>query len=138
MTKLAREVLVVVDSEFGDRLRDAWHGQPVWITMSAANVPVVHALWANAPSSDHLTGITGFKHAEGTAPEDRFLTQLYMIDLHHGPYSTTTPYTTLTVIGTPLTEKIRTALSQLGFSTFQQRSDGFVTNRSEEEARRRD
>src|SRR5215510_14634177 len=113
------EVLVVLDPNFGDRLRDAWRGQPVWITMSPVNSPEVQALWANTPSSSHLTWITdpheitGFAHEEGVAAEDRLLAQLDTIDDHHGPYSTNTPYTVLTVIGAQLTEPVRAALSEL-------------------------
>jgi hypothetical protein len=100
----AQEVLVVLDPNFADRVRDAWRGQPVWITMSPVNAPEVRALWANTSSPNHLTGITGFAHDERAAAEDRLLGQLSMIDLHHGPYSTDTPYTVLTVIGAQLTE----------------------------------
>ena len=124
-----QEVLVVLDPNFGDRLRDAWRGQPVWITMSPANAPEVQALWANTPSPNHLTGITGFAHEEGVAAEDRLLAELSTIDIHHGPYSTNTPYSVLTVIGAQLTEPVRAALSELGFSTFQQRPDGFAAAR---------
>jgi hypothetical protein len=124
-----QEVLVVLDPNCGDRLRDAWRGQPVWITMSPANTPEIQALWANTSSPNHLTGITGFTHKEGVAAEDQLLAELGTIDLHHGPYSTNTPYSVLTVIGAQLTEPVRAALSELGFSTFQQQSDGFAATR---------
>jgi hypothetical protein len=127
-----KEVLVVLDPNFGDRLRDAWRGQPVWITMSSINASEVEALRANTPSPNHLTGITGFAHDEGAAAEDRLLVQLSTIDLHHGPYSTNTPYKVLTVTGAQLTEPVRAALSELGFSTFQQRPDGFAATRGED------
>jgi hypothetical protein len=128
----AQEVLVVLDPNFGDRLRDVWRGQPVWITMSPVNAPEVQALWASTPSPIHLTGITGFAHEEGAAAEDGLLAQLSTIDLHHGPYSTKTPYAVLTVIGAQLTEPVRAALSELGFSKFQQRPDGFAATRAED------
>jgi hypothetical protein len=133
-----QEVLIILDPHFGDQLQDAWPGRPVWITMSPVNEPVVKALWSlKPPHSNYLTGITGFKHVEGTA-EDRLLAQLRAIDLHHGPYSSPTPHTALRVIGSRLTETIRDALIEFGFSTFQERPDGFVATRSEDEARRLD
>jgi len=52
-----------------------------------------------------------------------------MIDLHHGSYSAKTTYTVLKVIGAQLTEPVRAALSELEFSTFQQRPDGFAAAR---------
>jgi hypothetical protein len=133
-TKSGREVLVVLDPNFGERLRDEWHGQGVWITMSPVNAVTVRSLWATAPSQNHLTGITGFTHEKDATAEDRLLAHLSDIDLHHGPYSTKSPYTALAVIGTPLSDNIRTALSQLGFLEFKERRDGFVANRSKEEA----
>jgi hypothetical protein len=126
----AQEVLVVLDPNFGDRLRDVWRGQPVWITMSPVNAAEVQALWAARPN--HLTGITGFAHEEGAAAEDGLLAQLSTIDLHHGPYSTKTPCAVLTVIGAQLTEPVQAALSELGFSKFQQRPDGFAATRGED------
>ncbi len=125
-----REVLVVLDPNFGDRLRDAWRGQPVWITMSPVNAPEVRALWADLPSVNHLTGIMGFTHQAGVAAEDRLTAELSTSDLHHGPHSTDTPYTVLTVIGAQLTEPVRAALSELGFSRSQLRPDGFVAARA--------
>jgi hypothetical protein len=131
----ALEVLVVLDPDFGDRLRHVWHGQPVWITMSPANAPVVHALWVSSPSQTHLTGITGFRYGEGVTAEDRLLAELDTIELHHGPYSTSAPCTTFKVIGARLTAAIQNALSELGFATFQKSPDGFAATRSVQEAR---
>jgi hypothetical protein len=134
--KSSRDVLVVLDPDFGEHLRNEWYGQAVWITMSPVNAVTVRSLWADAPREDHLTPITGFTHQEGTPAEGQLLAQLTAIDLHHGPFSTKTPYTALTVIGTALTESVRTALLRLGFLEFEQRPDRFVAKRSEGEAGR--
>jgi hypothetical protein len=131
----AREVLVVLDPDFGDRLRQAWHGQAVWITMSPANAPVVRALWASVPSQTHLTGITGFRYSNGVAAEDCLLDELDAIQLHHGPHSTSAPCTIFKVIGVPLTAVVQNALSKLDFKVFQKCPHGFVATRSEEEAK---
>jgi hypothetical protein len=127
------EVLVVLDPDFGDQLHSAWRGQPIWITMSPVNATAVRALWASVPNP---TGITGFKHEAGVPAEDRLIAELSTIDLHHGPYSSETPYTVLTVVGVCLSDRVRSALSEFGFAQFQERSDGFVANRSDEEIRR--
>ena len=68
------------------------------------------------------------------APEDFFLAELDMIDLHHGPHSTNTPYTEFEVVGCPLTTLIREALTQLGFTDFDYRQSGFIAKRTVEEA----
>jgi hypothetical protein len=104
--------------------------------MSPANEVVVRSLWAQPPTHNHLSGITGFGYEQGVAAEDRLLSELDTIDLHHGPYSTTSPYTTLKVIGAQLTATLRSELSTSGFSTFQQSSEGFIATRSEEDAAR--
>ena len=129
-----RKVMVVLDAAFGERLHDIWPGQPVWIVLSPTNQPVVHALWKSAPGGDHLKGVTGFDYHDQEAPEGAFLNVLDDIDLHHGPYSSSTSYTTLTVVGARLTPPIRVALVELGFSSFDELADGFTATRSEEAA----
>jgi hypothetical protein len=130
------EVLVVLDPNFGERLRHVSPGQPVWITMSPTNSPVVRALRTNATSTSHLSGITGFPYQQGVLAESCFLDLLGDVDLHHGPYSTTTPYTVLKVIGARLTPAIQCALSDLGFWELQQSPAGFTATRGEDEAKR--
>src|SRR6516225_5656781 len=93
-----QRLLVVLDADFGDRLRQSWHGQPVWIVMSPVNEPVIRSLWATYSGQDHLTGVTGFRFDSNIAAEDSFIADLGTIDLHHGPYSTSSPYTILDVI----------------------------------------
>jgi hypothetical protein len=134
MTAEANEVLVVLDPNFGERLRHASGRQPVWIVMSPANEPVIRSIWAATPNISHLTGITALTHYEDEGPEGRFLAYLDTIELHHGAMSTTTPYTVIKVIGVPLTTAVRRALSELGFAKFDQGSAGFEAIRSLEEA----
>ena len=58
---LTGSVLVVLDPNYGERLRQMWPGRPVWIAMSPINEPTVRSLWASHPDGDHLSGITGFR-----------------------------------------------------------------------------
>ena len=130
-------VLVILDSGFGEKLRSIPVGQPVWITMSPENEPTVRSLWECREAPDHLTGITGFRFDNGVSAEDRFLAELDSIDLHHGPYSSTSPYTEIVVMGARLTAEVRAELSELGFAEFAETQDGFAARRSHEEAMRR-
>ena len=123
-------LFVIVDPEYGRRLLEIEPGWPVWITMSPTNKPVVYSLWQTCPEPDHLTGTTGFQFDPDIGPDERFLAQLRTIDVHHGAYSSSNPYTELEVIGTPLTVAIREALSQLGFSKFTEGQDCFVATHS--------
>jgi hypothetical protein len=89
----AESVLVVVAPGFGEKLKVIPVGRPVWITMSPVNEPIVRSLWESQKSTNHLTGITGFRFDKEISAEDRFRAELDTIDLHHGPYSSTSPYT---------------------------------------------
>jgi hypothetical protein len=130
-------VLVIVDPIFGEKLRTVPAGQPVWIAMSPTNEPVVRSLWAASQlPPDHLTGITGFRFDGGVSAEDRLLAELYAIDLHHGPYSSPSPYTEIAVKGARPTADVRADLSKFGFSDFRETEDGFTARRTLEEAER--
>jgi hypothetical protein len=98
--------------------------------MSTANKRVVYSLWQTCPERDHLTGITGFLFTPDIGPDERFLAQLSTIDVHHGSYSSSNPYTELEVIGARLTVAIREALSHRGVNKFTQGKDSFVAARS--------
>ena len=92
-------------------------------------------------SSGHrlLTGITAFNFDPDALPENSFLNYLGTIDLHHGPYSSETPYTALEVIGARLAIDVREGLGELGFDEFVEHPDGFSARRStEEDAKVRD
>ncbi len=131
-----RRLLVVLDPDFGDRLRRVRPDQPIWIVESECNTPVVKALWAIPVGERRLTDITSFT-PKARAPEQEFLKQFDTIDLHHGAYASRTPYTTLTVVGARPTEAIRSALRrELGFEQFKATRRGFVAHRSEAEAER--
>jgi hypothetical protein len=127
---LTGSVLVIVDPNYGERLRLVWPGQPIWIAMSSANEPTVRSLWASYRDGDHLGGITG---DADVPPENSLLDNLNMIDLHHGLYSSKDPYTVLDVRGARLTIDVRDALSKLGFEKFSENTDGFTARRSREE-----
>jgi len=128
-------VHVVLDSNFGERLHEI-KSYPVWIAKSSINEPVIQALWALEPTASHLNGITAFNWETGANEENRFLGKLETIDLHHGPYSSEFSYTSLVIIGFRLTDKIREALSKIGFSDFTETIEGFTARRSLEEAKK--
>jgi hypothetical protein len=127
-------VFMILDPNYGDRLRQVWPGRPVWITMSSINEPAVRSLWAAHPDVDHLSGITGFRFDAHASPEESLLDNLDAVDLHHGPHSSKEPYTVLEVSGARLTINVREAMSKLGFERFSENPDGFIARRSMVEA----
>lgn len=136
LTHSAGSVLVIVDPAFSGKLRTVPAGQPVWIAMSTSNESVVRSLWASQVSTDHLTGITGFRFDEGVSAEDLFLAELDTIDLHHGPHSSASSYVEIAVRGARPTAEVRAGLSEFGFTDFTETEDGFTARRTQEEAMR--
>ena len=131
---LTGSVLVVLDPNYGERLRQMWPGRSVWIALSPINEPTVRSLWASHPDCDHLSGITGFRFDADALPENSLLDTLDMIDLHHGLQSSKDPYTVLEVVGARLTTDVREVLCKLGFERCLEHTDGFTARRSTEGA----
>ena len=123
--KVPYKVCVVVDREFGERLAEIESGVPVWIVDTPANKPMAQRLWKEHPHESHLTGITTFNDWNPFSPEDLLIGELDMIDLHHGSYSTDTPYTISEVFGAPPSERIKAKLPEYGFNEFHPTAPGF-------------
>jgi|ERR1700722_19991503 hypothetical protein len=128
------KVYVIVDRQFGERLNELERGAPVWIVDTSVNMPVVRRLWKSRPDDSHLNGITSFVDSQSSTPEQLFLNELYMIDLHHGIHSADPPYTALEVVGVDLTPRIKDELATYGFDEFQNNLVGFVARRQESAA----
>jgi hypothetical protein len=122
-------VRVVVDPTFGERLADLPAREPIWVIDTASNTPVVHRLWKERPDGNHLTGITTFRPGSELVPEDELIAQLDTIDLHHGHYSATPPYSMLEVIGCSPSDRIHAALAEFGFRIDSTTAEGFIAIR---------
>jgi len=122
-------VYVVVDPNFGEQLAALPAGVPVWIIDTPANKAVAVRLWKERPTPNHLTGITTYNVAKNASSEDNLINELEGIDLHHGRYSHTPPYTKIQVFGTSPSDRIRTALAKFGFDEFSSTANGFTATR---------
>jgi hypothetical protein len=118
-------VFVVLDREYGERLTELAANAPVWIVDTPTNRAVAQKIWTADPNRSHLEAITTFKAADASSPETALINHLDTIDLHHGAYSTNPPYTVLEIIGTTISERVKTELSQFGFNQFQETAEGF-------------
>lgn len=127
-------VCVVLDREYGTRLSGLLEVGPVWAIDSQTNREIAQIIWEESPTRDEMDGITIFKALSDGTPEEILINELGTIDLHHGPYSTDSPYTVIRVIGTFPTERIEEALSEYGFDSFHVADDGFHATRSLEQA----
>jgi hypothetical protein len=87
---------IVLDRDYGARLRKLLESGPIWAIDAPANREVAQETWEEFPSRDHTDGITIFI-GKGASPEEAFIAEFDMIDLHHGVYSAV-PLTRLPVL----------------------------------------
>ena len=121
-------VRVVLDSEFGEQLERLAKCDPIWVIDSPANTPVAHRLWKEPGRDRRFGGITTFRGSAGSQA-DILLNELATIDLHHGEYSASPPYSILDVVGCGASEDIRAALEEIGFKVESTSETGFTAVR---------
>jgi hypothetical protein len=105
---MSRRVAIVFDREFGDRLGELAMRMPVWIVESNTNRPEVAAAWNRASEWPHIS-VTVFR-----PPGDLrlLLTQIGQPQR-------------VDVIGMRLKDEVREILTDAGFATIVETSDGF-------------
>jgi hypothetical protein len=116
---------LVVDLGFGDRLLGLASRMPVWLIDTPINRAAAERHWRTHTGQVHTNGVTTFKYDATGTPEQWCSDVLSNVDLHHGQYSHDPPYSAVEVLGTPLTEKLRTAFNEFGFMVFSEHTDGF-------------
>lgn len=129
MTDTPYTVHVVVESEYGSRIRDLPPGEPAWIIDSDINRSIVEAIWQEGKQQDYLVGITIFKADTTDSKEDCFIVELESIELHHGSQSHDPPYSVLDVIGIHWSERIQEAVAKYGFESHILTKNGFIVEK---------
>src|SRR4051812_24694841 len=102
----AYRVFVVLDRDYGERVSDLTQAGPVWIVDTPSNRAAAQRFWADNPNSFDLDGVTTFKFAEDSSPEDVLIDEVDTIDLHHGVHSANPPYMVIEAIGASINEKL--------------------------------
>ena len=128
MSHTSSIVYLVVDADYGERLRSLPANVPAWIADTPLNHPIIQNFWSARPVGG--TGITSFKVAPGKTPEDWLLDIMEALELHHGAYSQTPPYSVLRVIGASLTPRLRAEFDDNGFLRYEDSPDGFIASKS--------
>lgn len=118
-------VHLIVAPEYGERLTALPPGEPAWVADTPSNKLVIQRMW-----SQEWKGITSFQVAPTATPEDWLLSVLDEVELHHGEYSQSPPYSTLQVVGTGLSRRLRTELESYGFKQFKEAPDGFLAHKA--------
>lgn len=129
----AYRVHVVVDPHYGDLILDLPVDEPAWIVDSPNNRYFIEKAVEVHRDIEHWAGITSFKFVDREKPDDRFISILWSVDLHHGKYSHDPPYSILNVIGVEWSEKIQKELNEFGFNSHEATPQGFVAIRELDE-----
>jgi hypothetical protein len=126
MSHTSSIVYLIVDADYGDRLRGLPANVPAWIADTPTNHPIIQNFWSARPAPAGGAGLTSFKVAPDKTPEDWLLGIMDALELHHGEYSQTPPYSELRVIGTSLTPRLRAEFDENGFARYEDSPDGFI------------
>jgi hypothetical protein len=131
----AHNVAVVVDPAFGNRLLELAGRVHVWLIDTPANRAAANVVTGSEDgvnSAEH--GVTTFS-ASATEPPDAIVaSMLEIIDLHHGRYSHSPPWSMLEVYGTGATPQLLAALADRDFTNISPLPDGFRASRFVEDA----
>ncbi|MFM0073665.1 hypothetical protein PQQ86_21145 [Paraburkholderia sediminicola] len=121
-------IALVVDPDFGSRLIAVSSRIHTWIVATTANAASAEKIWTEQPEPHSYSiecGVTIF-HADLDEDRNRWCeTMLNAVDEHHNSYSHDPGYTVIEVYGTPFEERLRSAFTELGFSSFEQTAYGF-------------
>lgn len=120
-------VTIIVDPEFGDRLRLVV--TPVWIADTPINRAAAERVWSERPDEPHTNGVTTFQIDPNSTPDEWCAGILDAVDLHHGENSDSPPYSVVDVIGTRLTIGLRQAFTKYGLKEFVNGVTGFQASK---------
>jgi hypothetical protein len=129
MSHACSRVHLIVDADYGERLRGLPLEEDSWVADTSTNQPVIKSIWAARAVGERMADITSFRVAPDKRPEDWLLDILDAVESHHGEHSQSPPYSVLRVVGTPLSQRLRRELGECGFVRFEDSADGFVAHK---------
>ena|SRR3989442_15403212 len=125
MQTSSSKVHLIVAPDYGELLASLPSGEPAWVADTPPNKTVIQRMW-----SQKWEGITSFQVAPTATPEDWVLSILGQVELHHGEYSQSPPYSALQVVGTGLSQRLREEFEIYGFKQFEDAPDGFLAHKT--------
>lgn len=115
---MPRNVAIVLDSDYADRLERLAFRTPVWVVDTPANRTAAEHAWHRAVEWPQIK-VTLFRAPDSSPSREDWRTLLDQIDLHeHG-------FDAVEIIGSPMTVPARSALGELGFMRFDETTEGF-------------
>jgi hypothetical protein len=109
-------VVLIVDRNFGAKLREIPPQTPVWIVATPANSPEIRERWAQHPNATQFDGTTSFNDVPDLSPDLLAEEMVEDIELHHGALSHDPPMNSLEIIGCIASIPLVIALESLEFS----------------------
>ena len=117
---ISREIALVLDSEYGDKIINLAKTQAVWTISSPTNDAVVLKARETHPGR-----ITVLRKRVGEDQAHTFLRAVDNIDEHHGEVSQYPPYKSLAVYGFSIDLAPIDVIKELGFTAFEKTEFGF-------------
>ncbi len=102
----------------------------VWVVRAPQTENIAERFWHDHQSDGgqwNESGLTLFTGA--STPEESLVSILGDVELHHGQYSDDPPLSVIDVLGTAMTDHIREALTELGFTEVRGTDHGFTAHR---------
>lgn len=134
MTQTAHKVGLVVDRQFGERVRELARSFHLWVIESPQNSPMARQVWTDEPAGpfgDALgSGVTTFEAGEDESTEEICARLAGDIDEHHGEHAHTPPWTEIEVFGAALSPGLREIFGDLGVTSFEPTPSGFICRRT--------
>lgn len=114
-------VAIIVGAESSFDLQKIAVSMEVW----APNLPEYKQAAERIRETLPESSVTLFNPATSESPEQEFLSWLPTVDLHHGEYSSETPWEVMHVYGATITAEIKRALTEYGVEEITPTDFGF-------------
>jgi len=120
-------VAIIVDPEFGERVREVLQRMPVWLVDSEVNRRVAEAIW-EGHRADHTQpgGLTTFRADPARPPDEQCAAILRSIAGHHDEYSHHPGYSGVEVFGAAPTPALVRALAEYRLTAVRAFPGGFA------------
>jgi hypothetical protein len=134
MSQTETKVGLIVDRNFGPRIARLAQSFHVWAIESPANTRFIREFWKSESQTSEryplATGITSFVAGDNESPEQACARIAGDVNQHHGEFAHDLPWSELQVFGVELSEIVREVFKEIGATTFEPTSDGFICRRT--------
>jgi hypothetical protein len=118
-------VVLVLDTDLGERLWEVVCGHPTWVVGSEPNRTAVEEMRTNTAPGER-PDVTLWSNEFQLVTEENWCGVLDTLETHHGELSSETPLSRLNVYGAKVTPAAAAALRQYDFVSWMTAPSGFV------------